>query len=104
MTNKRIQCDVFPPLFSSAAETKICHFRCFYKPLKSCNIRKYQGEDAVDLFFLCQASGGLEFGFFVFLLRIYLGDWLNKDTKEGCRWGQPFCQSRPVLVQREKQG
>lgn len=51
VTNKRIQCDVFPPLFSSAAETKICHFKCFYKPLKSCNVRKYQGEDPVDLFF-----------------------------------------------------
>lgn len=103
MTNKRIQGDVFPPLFSSAAETKICHLNVFTIHLSYPTTGNSNGRILLVYFFV---SGIRSITAWIFGCpsEDILGDWFNKGAKEEHIWGQPLCQSRALLVQREKQG
>lgn len=81
VTNKRIQGDVFPPLFSSAAETKICHLNVFTIHLSYPTKGNSNGRILLVYFFV---SGIRWITAWIFGCpsEDILGDWFNKGAKE----------------------
>lgn len=94
----RIQGDAFPPLFSSAAETKICQPKCLYNPFKSSNKRNINGRLLLVYYFCIRCISIQIFGR---PSEDILRDCFNEGFKKECIQGQPLYQSRVLLLYSE---